>query len=186
MSIFVIENEDGTLSHPVARINVLRRFPHVSFPKVMTGYVNPEMGIYPIVKTDPPESQYSHLNVQVDPVKQGDHYVQQWGAAVPRPQEEIDAYYNRKISRVKNYAGELILARYPDWKQRNMTMRVLTLQNISPLTDDEQAELASISVAWDWIEAVRTASDQVEADLLAMGIAAAMEYDISTSAHWTQ
>jgi len=186
MSTFVVEKEDGKIEYPLAAISVRRMFSNVSFPKVMTGYVNSEMGIYPLVKTDPPESQYSHVNAQVDPVKQGDHYVQQWGAAVPRPQEEIDAYYNRKISRVKAYAGELILARYPDWKQRNMTMRVLTLQNISPLTDDEQAELASISVAWDWIEAVRTASDQVEADLLAMGIAAAMEFDISTSAHWPQ
>lgn len=186
MSIFVVENQDGTLSYPLARINVVRRFPNVSFPQAMTDYVNPDMGIYPLVKTDPPESQYSHTNVQVDPVKQGDHYVQQWGAAVPRPQEEIDAYYNRKISRVKTYAGELILARYPEWKQRNMTMRSLTLQNTTPLTDDEQAELASISAAWDWIESVRTASDQVEADLLAMGIATAMEYDISTSAHWPE
>lgn len=184
MSIFVVENEDGTLSHPVARINVLRRFPHVSFPKVMTGYVNPEMGIYPLVKTEPPESQYSHVNVQVDPIKNGDHYVQQWGAAVPRPQDEINAYYNRKIGMVKDYAGKLILARYPDWKQRNMTMRVLTLQSVSPLTDDEQAELASISVAWDWIESVRTASDSLEQDLLQMDIAAAMDYDIASYPNW--
>lgn len=185
MSTFVIENQDGTLSHPVARISILRRFPHVSFPKVMTGYVNPEMGIYPLVQTEPPESQYSHVNVQVDPVRQGDHYVQQWGAAVPRPQEEINAYYNRKISMVKNYAGELILARYPDWKQRNMTMRVLTLQNTSPLTDDEQAELASISVAWDWIEAVRAESDALEQQLHDMGVAAALAYDIRSHA-WPQ
>lgn len=184
--IFIIENQDGTLSYPVARINVLRRFPHVSFPKVMTGYVNPDMGIYPLVKTDPPESQYSHVNVQLDPIKNGDHYVQQWGAAVPRQQDEIDAYYNRKISMVKDYAGKLILARYPDWKQRNMTMRSLTLQNTNPLTDAEQTELTSISAAWDWIESVRTASGQVEADLLAMGIATAMEYDISTSSHWPE
>ena len=184
MSTFVIENQDGTLSHPVARINVLRRFPHVSFPKVMTGYVNSEMGIYPLVQTEPPESQYSHVNVQVDPVKQGDHYVQQWGVAVPRPQDEIDAYYDKKIGMVKSYAGELILARYTDWKQRNMLMRVATLQNISPLTEDEQAELASISVAWDWIDAVRTASDTLEQDLLQMGIAAAMEYDVSSYPNW--
>jgi len=186
ITTFVIENKDGTLEYPLSRADICRKFPNVSFPRVLTDYVNHDLRIYPFVETDMIESEYSHVNVQVDPVKQGDHYVQQWGAATPRPQEEIDANYNRKIGEVKAYAGKLILARYPDWKQRNMTMRVLALQNISPLTDDEQTELASISVAWGWIEAVRKASDQVEADLLAMGIVAAIEYDISTSVHWPQ
>ena len=184
MSIFVIENPDGTLSYPVARINVLRRFPNVSFPKVMTGYVNPEMGIYPLVKTDEPESQWSHVNVQVDPIKQGDHYVQQWGAATPRPQDEIDGFYSRKFRHVKDYAQQLIEGRYPDWRQRNMLARVLTLQNISPLTDDEQAELAQISLAWDWIDSVRHQSDLLEQHLLDMGIAAAMEYNVQDFPDW--
>jgi hypothetical protein len=186
MSVFVVEKQDGTIEYPLAAINIRRMFPNVSFPKAMGSYSNPALGIYLLQRTDPPKSKWSHDNVVVDPVKVADHYVQQWGAATPKPQADIDYLYEQRFLQVKQHAHEKIEAVYPDWKQRNMTMRVLTLQNVSPLTDDEQAELASISVAWDWIEAVRTASDQVEADLLAMGIAAAMEYDISTSAHWNQ
>jgi len=185
MSIFVIENQDGTLSYPVARKNVLKAFPHVSFPKVLTDYVNPELGIYPLVRTEPPESEYTHINVQVDPVKNGDHYLQQWGAATPRPEEEVNLHRDFLTEKVKRVAKQIIEERYPDWKQRNMTMRVLTLQNTSPLTDDEQAELASISVAWDWIEAVRAESDALEQQLHDMGVAAALAYDIRSHA-WPQ
>lgn len=184
--LFVIENQDGTLSYPVARINVLRRFPNASFPKVMTGYKNPNMGIYPLIKTNEPESQWSHINVQIDPIKNGGEYIQQWGVPIPRPQNEIDGFFSQKFRHVKDHAQKLIEGRYPDWRQRNMLMRVATLQNRSPLTEDEQAELASISVAWDWIDSVRAASNQLEHDLINMGIAVAMEFDIHSYQNWPE
>lgn len=186
MSVFVVEKQDGTIEYPLAAINIRRMFPNVSFPKAMGSYTNPDLGIYLFVRTDPPESEYSHVNQMVDPIKNGGEYIQQWGPSTPRPQSEIDIFYDNVVDMVKRYAERLIVERYPDWKQRNMITRSITLQNISPRTDDEQAELASISVAWDWIDAIRMASDSLEQDLLQMGIAAAMEYDISSYPNWPE
>lgn len=178
---FVIENKDGTLEYPLLRADICRKFPNVSFPKVMTGYTNPEMGIYQLVETDPPESQYSHVNVQVDPIKHGDHYVQQWGAAVPRPQDEIDAYFNHKISRVKDEANRRILAILPDWKQRNYTARAVEKVAAGEVGDDEWN---AMQTAWQRIKAVRVASDAIETEIAALTDEQAGQYDVAASPLW--
>ena len=51
------------------------------------------------------------------------------------------------------------------------------------LTEDEQAELvASISAAWDWIDAVRAESDALEQHLRSIGLVAARNYDYENHA----
>lgn len=69
--------------------------------------------------------------------------------------------------RVKFEARRRILARYPDWKQVNMTARGVALQDAwrlnSTWTDAEAAEAAALQSAWAWIKAVRAASDAIEA-----------------------
>lgn len=184
MSTFLLKNDDGTLEYPLAAISLRKRFPNTSFPKIMSDYSNPEMGIYRFERTEPSESRYTHDPVQAEPVLQDGKYVQQWAAGTPKPQEEIDSTWSMVLGNVKSHASRLILAKYPEWKQRNMTMRVLTLQNADTLTADEQAELVAISASWDEIDAIRAASDAVEADMQAMDIEAAMAYDIASSDHW--
>jgi hypothetical protein len=78
---------------------------------------------------------------------------------------------------VKLEASRRILDRYPLWKQMNMTARsneLFRLQagfmrgnsgNFDParaLSPDEVAEEVALKQAWDWIKAVRTASDALE------------------------
>ena len=184
MSIYLIKRDDGSLEYPVASIVVRKAFPNVSFPKVMSGYSNPELGVYEFVKTEPPESRFTHDPVEAEPVLENGKYVQKWAAGTPKPQAEIDEAFARIFTRVKSYAGKLIVDKYPDWKQRNMTMRVVTLNGTSPLTDEEQAELVAISASWDEIDAIRAASDLVEQDMVAMGIEAAMAYDFRSSDRW--
>lgn len=184
MSTFLIKHADNRLEYPLAAINLRRRYPNTSFPRAIPEEGYPEMGIYRLVRTEPPQSRYTHDPVEAEPLLQDGKYVQQWADGTPKPQEEIDSTWSRVLDRVKQYASQLILAKYPDWKQRNMTMRVVTLNATSPLTDDEQAELAAISVAWDEIDAIRAASDAIEAEMQAMDIESAMAFDIVSSSHW--
>ena len=67
---------------------------------------------------------------------------------------------------VKAEAGRRIVARYPEWKQRNMTARAVELLHIQasqPWTPEEQAEADALQAAWAWIASVRAASDVLEA-----------------------
>lgn len=67
---------------------------------------------------------------------------------------------------VKLEARRRILARYPDWKQINMTARSVELLAARPLnaawSAAEQAEADALQAAWDWIKAIRAASDVIE------------------------
>lgn len=68
---------------------------------------------------------------------------------------------------VKAEARRRILARFPDWKQANMTARGVDLQDLwrrnAKWAETEQAEADALSAAWVWIRAVRAASDAIEA-----------------------
>lgn len=68
---------------------------------------------------------------------------------------------------VKEEARRRILARFPDWKQTNMTARGVDLQDLwrrnAKWTETEQAEADALSAAWAWIKAIRAASDVIEA-----------------------
>ncbi len=70
------------------------------------------------------------------------------------------------IGYVKNEARNRILARFPEWKQTNMVARGVDLQDIwrrnGLWTSQEQAEADALMQAWDWIKAVRAASDTIE------------------------
>lgn len=68
---------------------------------------------------------------------------------------------------VKDEAYRRIVSVFPEWKQRNMTMRAVELVDKKvrgeALTEDEQAEEALLNAAKDGIKAVRAASDTIEA-----------------------
>ena len=72
---------------------------------------------------------------------------------------------SNRIAAIKQAARAHILARYPDWKQANMTARMLELVNkklTTPLTAPEAYEEAALIAAWDWVKAVRGASNVAE------------------------
>jgi hypothetical protein len=68
---------------------------------------------------------------------------------------------------VKVEARNRILARFPEWKQANLTARGVELQDIWRLngawTAQEQAEADALNAVWAWIKSVRAASDAIEA-----------------------
>lgn len=69
-------------------------------------------------------------------------------------------------SHVKAECRRRILARFPEWKQANMTARGVELQDSwrrnGTLSADEQADADSFAAAWAWIKSVRSASDVIE------------------------
>lgn len=69
---------------------------------------------------------------------------------------------------VKGECRRRILARYPEWKQANMTARGVELQDIwrrkGVWTTEDQVEADQLQAAWDWIKATRAASDVLERD----------------------
>lgn len=101
----------------------------------------------------------------------------------------IDRARALKISGIKQAASDLILSRYPSFKQSNMIARQGELQRIEAgqmrdaqgqlvqkrdLTSNEISELVFIAAAWDWIKAVRTRSDAMEAEVLTLPNAASV------------
>ena len=76
------------------------------------------------------------------------------------------------VAAIKAKAREVIVARYPDWKQANMTARAVELTRIMAggvaLSPAESAELAALETAWAWIKSVRAASDAHEAALMVL------------------
>ena len=67
-----------------------------------------------------------------------------------------------KPADIKREAQRRILARYPLWRQINMMAQLSKLQNAQILSAEEMADEAAIAAAFDWIEAVRAASGQIE------------------------
>lgn len=74
-----------------------------------------------------------------------------------------------RIAAIKQRCADEILAKLPDWKQRNLTARGLELSRKEyrgePFTAEEQAEYDAIEAAWQWVKERRAQSDAEEAAL---------------------
>jgi hypothetical protein len=91
-------------------------------------------------------------------------------AAVNRSKQppSLDERKREKITQIKSNAGRIINATYPEWKQRNLSVRALELVDKklqSTLTTEEQAELEDIKAVWSWVKSVREASNVAEASI---------------------
>lgn len=80
---------------------------------------------------------------------------------------------------VKAEAGRRILERFPEWKQANMRARSVELirKGEQNWTTEEAQEAAAIQSAWDWVKAVREASNVIEAS-------AVIPVDFSDNSYW--
>lgn len=77
----------------------------------------------------------------------------------------VVAEYVPDANAIRAEARRRILARYPEWRQQNMTARAVELvdKGVDNLTSEEAAERAAIAAAWEWIKSVRAASNDLEA-----------------------
>ena len=70
-----------------------------------------------------------------------------------------------RIMGIRSRARAIIVARYPEWKQANMTARALELIEkmiLGTMNDAERSELAQLKSVWTWIKEVRATSDSAE------------------------
>ena len=76
--------------------------------------------------------------------------------------EVLTAAQATKRTAIKAAARQVILARYPEWMQANLTARAVELVSLNELTGPEWQRMQSI---WSWIKAVRAHSNLLEADV---------------------
>jgi len=113
----------------------------------------------PVVEDKPDYNPLIEVRSGPEVIVEPDRIVKRWTVAA-RPADEIR-------SAIKGEAYRRIVARYPEWRQANMTARGVELQDIwrrnGAWSAAEQSEADILTAAWAWIKAVRTASDAIEA-----------------------
>lgn len=79
--------------------------------------------------------------------------------------ERLDTKKDIKKKEVNEWAHDVIIVVYPEWKQRNMSARFSELQNIrivnGTLSASEITEENTIRDVWTWIVSIRTESNRV-------------------------
>ena len=92
----------------------------------------------------------------------------------------------RKILQTKVEAQRRIYVLAPQWKQANLTARMVELHqkrlDLVLLTAAEQAEVTASQALWDKVKAVRAASDLIEADIQAA--VDPSNFDVVNSPRW--
>jgi hypothetical protein len=120
-----------------------------------------------IIHSSEPDSPASDQHPDAVRHQIGAYWVDAIGAAPTLEEVETCLGLRPTVSRVKAEARRRILARFPEWKQANMTARGVELVNIrlavGSWTENQAQEAAALSAAWDWIKGVRAASDALEA-----------------------
>lgn len=76
--------------------------------------------------------------------------------------EVLAATQAAKRSAIKAAARQVILNRYPEWRQANLTARAVELVSLGETSGSEWQQMQRI---WAWIKDVRARSDLLEADV---------------------
>lgn len=80
---------------------------------------------------------------------------------------QIDQMKQNQVDRIKGEASNLILDKYPSWKQTNMVARGVELlaKGQANWTQEEAAEVMALQAVWDKIKDVRTHSNTLETEV---------------------
>jgi hypothetical protein len=95
-------------------------------------------------------------------------YIAAWRRPEPRPTDAeiaaaaLPAAKAAKKQHIKAAARAHILARYPEWRQANLTARAVELVSLGQTTGSEWSQMQAI---WGWIKDTRSRSDLLEADV---------------------
>lgn len=121
------------------------------------------LGVLEIVETLPPTG----VRVLGPSVETADGRPKRAWITEAHSPESLAALRAAKITEVKVEARRRIVERYPEWKQLNMTARGVELTKVladqGAWSEAEAVEAARLQADWDWIKAVRAASNALEA-----------------------
>lgn len=90
-------------------------------------------------------------------------------------------HVDRKIAETKAEANSRILAILPEWKQRNYTARAVEKVAAGEVGDEEWN---TMQTAWGQVNAVRTASDAIEAEIAVLSDVDAGNYNVASNSLW--
>jgi hypothetical protein len=120
-----------------------------------------------IIHSSEPASPVSDQHPDAVRHRIGPYWVDAIGAVPTLAEVETRLGLRPEAGQVKAEARRRILARFPEWRQANMTAQGVELLNIrvavGSWTQAQAQEAAALFAAWDWIKAVRAASDAIEA-----------------------
>lgn len=118
------------------------------------------------------------LDVDFELTDFGDGPQVRWLSDTPRPTDAeiaaaaLPAAKAAKRLAIKTAARQIILSRYPEWRQANLTARAVELVSLGQTSGSEWQQMQSI---WAWIKAVRARSDLLESDVAACTTVAAVD-----------
>ena len=97
----------------------------------------------------------------------GPERVQMFWTVTDKPLPEVKTYL---VKQLRSKAGDLILSKYPEYTQRNLIAKGLTLTNkkiTTPLDEGEQTLEAQLFATWEWVDSVRGTCNDNEALVMA-------------------
>lgn len=172
---YLIETDPG-IEYPLTRHEAEKRA-NISIGRRTNVAALAARGVYRVFREqrDAPAVSYAHVET---PTKENGSYTL---ATRDLTADESDALKAAKIAETKAEAGKRILAILPDWKQRNYAARAVEIIADEEVGSDEWNEMQA---AWRQIEAVRTASDVIEAQISDLTDAEAGAFDVAASPEW--
>jgi len=92
------------------------------------------------------------------------------------------------VQAVKGEAGRRIVAVAPEWKQRNLTVQAAILAKQvadgTLLTPEQQANWDAGQLIWQQVDAIRSRSDVIEAQIAGMDLGTAQGFDPTDDGVW--
>ena len=116
--------------------------------------------------------------IAIFPVSPDNYHVWDWPTKKwVQPANYLANAINDATIQVNTMAGDKILGKYPDWKQRNMTARMLQLVKLGT---PDNAEGLALQAVWAWIESVRAASNTANMQISACITVTQIQMALST------
>ena len=177
--------DQNTVVYPYSFNQMKKDHPNISFPNEPERQY-PKFGVLNVIPADAPTyfREIEKLNDTVQNISGS--WTQVWtSSSIDYDETEVRANI---IANVKAEANSRIVARVPEWKQRNYLAYSLEMTRKeaagTTLTAQESATMTFIEGEWAYAISVRAASDTIEGLLAVMTVREALSVDIANHPEW--
>jgi hypothetical protein len=144
---------------------LVRDNPDVSFPQTVSTSLLEEFNVFSCEQDNQPSLDTSTQYLELGPfVNRENQWYRTW-LVKDYTVEQLAAMQVNLVSQVKLEAQRRILSVAPDWKQRNSAAGLAQLAIVGQAnwTEEQASQYLLYKQVWDQIEAIRVASDVLEA-----------------------